>query len=212
MEAVFEKAIVSVKGSKLAKWSLAVLILVPLVNWGLPPAMNGTARALVREDRLAKADVVIALGGDARSNRERRAAELYREGWAKKVVVSGMRIAWGIHTADVSTQFVRSLGVPASDVLAVRDATNTRAEAKALERLMLENKWQSAIVVTSAFHSRRATFTVERAAPGLQFFSSPVPAVAPEWQPERWWSRRYDMSITVREFISWANTLAGGWQ
>ena len=117
-----------------------------------------------------------------------------------------------IHTADIATRYVESLGVPESDVLSIRDTLNTRTEAEALERLMLENGWHSAIVVTSAFHSRRATFTVERAAPGLTVYSSPVPATAPEWQPDRWWSRRYDMAITVREFISWVNTLAGGWQ
>jgi uncharacterized SAM-binding protein YcdF (DUF218 family) len=104
------------------------------------------------------------------------------------------------------------LGVAEADILMIRDTLNTRTEAKVLEKLMREQRWSSAIIVTSAFHSRRALFTVERAARDLTFYSSPVAPVAPEWQPDRWWSRRGDVFITAREFVSWANTLVNGWQ
>jgi len=39
-----------------------------------------------------------------------------------------------------------------------------------------------------------------------------VPTGYPEWEPHAWWSRRGDVYLTVREFVSWANTLAGVWQ
>jgi uncharacterized SAM-binding protein YcdF (DUF218 family) len=104
------------------------------------------------------------------------------------------------------------LGVPAQNIAMISDTLNTRAEAKALDDLMRERGWRSAIIVTSAFHSRRAMYTVEKAARGRRFFSSPVPTGAPEWAPDRWWSRREDVYVTMREFSSWANTLANGWQ
>jgi uncharacterized SAM-binding protein YcdF (DUF218 family) len=105
-----------------------------------------------------------------------------------------------------------SLGVPGEKISMISETLNTRAEAKALDELMRERGWNSAIVVTSAFHSRRATYTVEKAAPGRSFYSSPVPTGSPEWTPRAWWSRRDDVYVTVREFASWANTLVGGWQ
>jgi uncharacterized SAM-binding protein YcdF (DUF218 family) len=109
-------------------------------------------------------------------------------------------------------RYVVSLGVPEEDVLMIRDTQNTRVEARVLDAMMRQRGWRSAIIVTSGFHSRRALYTCENQSPDLIFRSSPVPAVAPEWQPDRWWSRRGDIFYTVRELASWANTLVNGWQ
>jgi uncharacterized SAM-binding protein YcdF (DUF218 family) len=177
-----------------------------------PMFLNKMAEGLIREDRLAKADAIVALAGDNRCNREKRAAELWRQGWADNVVVSGMSYAWGFHTGEAARRYVMSLGVPEEKISMISEALNTRAEARALDDLMRERGWNSAIVVTSAFHSRRATYTIEKAAPGRSFYSAPVPTGSPEWTPRAWWSRRDDVYVTVREFTSWVNTLVGGWQ
>jgi uncharacterized SAM-binding protein YcdF (DUF218 family) len=177
-----------------------------------PVFLNEVAEGLIREDKLAKADVIVALAGDIRCNRERRAAELWRQGWADNVVVSGMSYVRGIHTGEAARKYVMSLGVPGEKISMISETLNTRVEARALDELMRERGWNSAIIVTSAFHSRRATYTIERAAPGRSFYSSPVPTGSPEWTPRAWWSRRDDVYVTVREFAAWANTLAGGWQ
>ena len=177
-----------------------------------PMFLNKMAEGLIREDGLAKADVIVALGGDNRCNREKRAAELWRQGWADNVVVSGISYAWGFHTGEAARRYVMSLGVPGEKISMISETLNTRAEARALDDLMRERGWNSAIIVTAAFHSRRATYTIEKAAPGRSFYSAPVPTGSPEWTPRAWWSRRDDVYVTVREFASWANTLVGGWQ
>jgi uncharacterized SAM-binding protein YcdF (DUF218 family) len=177
-----------------------------------PVFLNKMAEGLIREDGLAKADVIVALGGDNRCNREKRAAELWRQGWADNVVVSGISYAWGFHTGEAARRYVMSLGVPGEKISMISETLNTRAEARALDDLMRERGWNSAIIVTAAFHSRRATYTIENAAPGRRFYSAPVPTGSPEWAPRAWWSRRDDVYLTVREFASWANTLVGGWQ
>ena len=198
-----------------SRWTRALLIISALIIaiYFLTPALlNKMANALIRDDKLVKADVIVALGGDPRCNREKRAAELYRDGWANNIVVSGIKYSWGFHTGEAARAFVISQGAPAEKVSIIRDTLNTRAEAKVLASLMREHGWKTAIIVTSAFHSRRATYTVEKAAREFSFHSSPVPTGAPEWEPYSWWSRRDDVYLTVREFISWANTLVGGWQ
>jgi len=177
-----------------------------------PVLLNKMAEALIREDKLVKADVIVALGGDNLCNREKRAAELYHQGWANNVVVSGIKYAFGFHTGEAARAYVIKQGVPEEKISIIRDTMNTRAEAKVLDALMRERGWNSAIIVTSAFHSRRAMYTVEKAARDRTFISSPVPTGYPEWEPHSWWSRRGDVYLTVREFISWANTIAGGWQ
>jgi uncharacterized SAM-binding protein YcdF (DUF218 family) len=178
--------------------------------FALPWAMTRAAAGLVRTDPVSRADAVFALAGDARGLRNLRAVEIYRAGLAGKVVVSGQTWGDGIDTAAAARELVIAAGVRRKDVLVIVNAWNTRQEAAAVIRLMAAERWTSLIVVTSPFHSRRALFTIERAAHGGRFLSAPVAARAPEWRPERWWSRRRDAGLTVREWMAWANTLAGG--
>lgn len=193
-------------------WSAGVIALAVASYFFVPILLTAAARSLVRVDPLRQADVIIALGGDARCLREKRAAELYQQGLARHVIVSGVVSAWGVHTGDAAKRYVVSLGVPAGDVIVLRESWNTRREAVDVADLMRANRWQSALIVTSPFHSRRALYTFERYARGFTFYSAPLASQPPEWQAERWWSRRGDMGFTVRELIAWANTLIGGLQ
>lgn len=177
-----------------------------------PVLLNFAARQLVRVDAQTPADLIVALGGDARCLREQRAFELYKQGLGKRIVVSGVPLAWRAHTGDAAKRYLISLGVREDEIIVLRESWNTRREAIDIAKIMKEHGWNSALIVTSPFHSRRALYTFNRYGQGLTFHSSPVAAEAPEWRPERWWSRRGDMGTTVREFLAWANTLAGGLQ
>lgn len=198
--------------SKSAKPYSVALACLLLAYFLTPTLLNKLAESLIRRDKLEKADVIIALGGDHRCNREKLAAELYHQGWANNIVVNGLKYAWGFHTGEVAKRYLISLGVPESNIWVTSDSFNTRTEAVALEKLMRERGWRSAIIVTSAFHSRRAMYTIEKTARGMTFYSAPVSTGAPEWAPHRWWARRDDGFVTAREFVSWANTLLDGWQ
>lgn len=178
----------------------------------LPLFLNSLARALIRRDVVQSADVVIALSGDARCVREKYAAELYRRGLARKIFVGGLPLAWGVHTGDAAKRFLVQHGIPAADVIVLKDPWNTRLEADLLVQQMRQNGWRSVIVVTDLFHSRRATYTIEAVARDVQVFSQPIPREQSRWQPEGWWARRYDVGLTVRECLSWINTLLGGWR
>lgn len=178
----------------------------------LPFLLNSVARQLIRRDAIRPADVVIALSGDARCEREQYAAELYRQGLARKILVGGVPVAWGVHTGDAAKRYLLHLGIPADDVIVLKDPWNTRIEANLLVQQLRRNNWKSVIVVTDMFHSRRALYTIEAVASDLQLSSQPIPPERSRWQPQAWWKRRDDMGVTVREFLSWANTLVGGWQ
>jgi uncharacterized SAM-binding protein YcdF (DUF218 family) len=172
--------------------------------------LNAAARSLIRIDPFTTADVVIALGGDARCWREKAAADLFKEGRARALVVSGVPHAWGVHTGEAARRYVESLGVPREQIFVLQESWNTRREAIDLDELMRRQGWKSAIIVTSPFHSRRAYYTFQRYAGDFTFYSAPLTAAPPEWQPEGWWTRRSDLGVTIREFMSWGNTLVGG--
>ncbi len=178
----------------------------------LPFLLNSLARSLIRRDALAPANVVIALSGDARCEREKYAADLYRRGLARKIFVGGMPVAWGVHTGDAAKRFLVQQGIPAADIIVLKDPWNTRLEADLLVQQMRQNGWRSVLIVTDPFHSRRAMHTIETAARDIQLSSQPLPPEQSRWQPEAWWTRRRDVWLTVRECLSWINTLAGGWR
>ena len=175
-----------------------------------PFALNSLANNLIRRDASHSADVVIALSGDAQCSRESYAAELYRQGLARKIVVGGLPLAAGIHSGDAAKQYLVRHGIPDADVIVLKDPWNTRIEADLLMQQMRRNGWRSVIVVTEPFHSRRGMYTIEKVAQGIDVYSNPLPPEKSRWQPERWWARRADVGQTVREVLAWLNTLVIG--
>jgi uncharacterized SAM-binding protein YcdF (DUF218 family) len=201
--------------SRKKRWLRTGFILATLLiglYFLVPASLNGLARGLIRRDALQSADVVIALSGDAQCLREKYAAELYRQGRARKILVGGFAMAWGIHTGEAAKRFLVHEGIPAADVMVLKDTWNTRVEAELLVQQMRQHGWRSALVVTDSFHSRRALYTIEPVARDFHFSSQPLPEELSRWRPERWWTRRGDMWLTVREGLSWLNTLVGGLQ
>ena len=197
------------------KWWCRTVLMVStgiVLFYLLPFLLNASARWLLRQDTLAPADLIVSLGGDGLCLRELKAAELYKQGFARQVIVSGYPYGPNLDTSTASQAYLYSLGLPASDVRAMPGGRNTRIEADNITALMRAQRWRSAIIVTSPFHARRALFTFERAAPDLKFSSAPVPPQAPEWQPDRWWTRRADLGVTVREWLALGNTWINGWK
>jgi uncharacterized SAM-binding protein YcdF (DUF218 family) len=186
-----------------------------LLYFVLPVVLSRLAGLLIRDDRArltGEVDLIVSLGGSFHCERELQAASLFKQGRGAYVTVSGVPAGKYGHTADSLQRTVIAAGVPAERVLVMRDNFNTRTEAKTVVQIMRQRGWRRAIIVTSAFHSRRALFTVEREARDLAFYSIPVPAEGQEWQPARWWSRRRDSYLTVRELLSWVNTGLRGWE
>jgi len=189
---------------------LFVALLLTFAVWVTPLALTRAARSLVRADAISKADVAIALGGDPRCWRERSAADLYRRGLVPRIVVSGVPRGQGGNSGEAAKRYLVGLGIPEQDISVMKEEWNTRIEARDLSALMHERGWKSSIVVTSPFHSRRALYTMQRAAPDLEFRSAPAFGPPPEWQAEMWWARRGDAWVTIRELLSWVNTIVGG--
>lgn len=187
--------------------TIALLLLYFL----LPVALNFSARLLIRQDPLQPADVVIAMGGGQHCLRVQHAAELYRQGFGRKLLLSGIEAFDGNAAEEKVRQQAVNLGVVAADILLVTNTFNTRTEADKLATLMRQQGWKSALIVTEPSHTRRAHYTLQHAAPDLIFAATPVPAEWPGvWHAERWWTRHNDTRHTIREVLAWINTLVGG--
>lgn len=195
---------------------LSLALLIAICLWfALPSALNATGLALILVDPPPfnqKVDCIVSLGGNQYCRREEHAAELYAQSYSSQLVISTTE--WGKHNESsngIKAAMVAS-GVPSTNITMVLDGINTRIEAEKITSLMRERGWKSAIIVTSAYHSRRAAYTFRKAAPDFSFYSMPTSAVSTEWRPEGWWRRRGDCWRTVRELVAWINTLANGWK
>lgn len=152
---------------------------------------------------LRPADVVILPYGTSRE-RVRYAVYLYRQGYARKIVLSNEEIdIAGIDTSD-SGELVRReiilLGLPAEDVILLYErATSTYEEAGYLRQVMLKEGFRSAIVVAEPYRSRRTFLTYKKAFGEDIALLSSVPE---EENPRasKWWQRRQGISILYNEY------------
>ena len=161
-------------------------------------------------DPVQRADAIVVLAG-ARVDRWLEAVELFKEGWAPKIVLSpgpvstlevslrskGLKLP---REGDIARDAVISLGVPAEAVTVMPDGVdNTAAEAAALRRMLAPAATGRFIVVTSTYHVRRARYAFNR-----EFKGTGVAIVAhgsrySEAKPTRWWTQRNDIRYLMNE-------------
>jgi uncharacterized SAM-binding protein YcdF (DUF218 family) len=112
------------------------------------------------------AEVIVVLGGGLHERPE-RAAELYRQGAAPRIIISGAGDNW------INRAILMKNGVPAGAIEMEGESTTTRENAEYTGKLLRQENVHSAILVTTWYHSRRALKTFEHYAPGLRFYSRP---------------------------------------
>ncbi|MCA1561856.1 MAG: YdcF family protein [Acidobacteria bacterium] len=166
-------------------------------------------RFLVAEDDLGRSDAIFVLAG-ARVERWLEGADLYREGWAPRIVLSRGRVeraehhlqAMGIRfptDAELVRDALLQLKVPSTAVMILPDdQDNTAHEAQSLRKVVDQHGWTRVVVVTSKYHTRRTKFAFSRA-----FRGTPVRIIVrgsryDRVNPARWWRSRQD----IREVIS----------
>ncbi len=206
-------------GAGLAFGGLGVLLLfsLPAVSNRLWASLEADAPRTVREG--AAYDVVVLLGGLVsplgtrpgepawNDNVERLLATraLLVSGRAKVAVVSGG--GYGIAGLDTEAAYLaaelEALGVEKERLVVEATALNTRENAVEVGRLMQERGFSSALVVTSAFHMRRAMGCFRAA--GVQADALPVdyrmlePSRDPHVMPRAEYLRQ--SASAVREYV-----------
>lgn len=173
------------------KVAAAAAVVWALVAWV-------AARALVVEAELGRADFIVVLGGAADyEERARHAARLFREGRAPLVLLTfdGVRAGWSQEQqtnppyVELAREELLRAGVPGAQVEVLPGLVrNTHEEAARVCEFAAARGARAVLVVTSAYHSRRALWTFRRAARGrdLAVGLSPAP-VAGHGPSAAWW-------------------------
>lgn len=159
------------------------------------------AEALIVRASLAHADAIVVLSGSsAYVERTRRAAELFHEGRAPLVVLTNdnTRGSWSSaqqrnpYFVERATDKLVEGGVPAERIRIVPDlASGTHEEALIVKQYAVRQGMRSVLVVTSAYHSRRALRSLRQSfeGTGVTVGLETTPINSPTPSPGFWWLR-----------------------
>lgn len=153
---------------------VVVIAYTPLTLYMLKP--------LTVQEEIKNADLILVLGGGidkgryltlVSSHRLVRGAQLYFEGKANKILVSGgIPGKVNVPEAAVMAQEARRLKIPAGDILLEKKSRNTHEQAVEVKKIADSLQMKSILLVTSFSHMKRSLMAFE----SLGFKIYPAPA------------------------------------
>lgn len=189
---------------------VAIIILVIAgVIWGISaylapddlavcPAGPDSSKAKCR-----KADAIIAISGGDTESRTFEAVRLYKAGWADRLIFSGAALdSNSPSNASAMRRQAIEAGVP-SNVISVEElARDTTENAYRTRQLAAEEGLKRVIVVTSAYHQRRANLEFTRVFSDTQIVNHPVPNDR-QWS-SAWWMTPIGWWLALSELVKTA--------
>jgi len=193
------------------RWRKALVALLCLFGlWSL--LAWAAARTLVVKAEMPAADAIVVLSGPATYlERVDWAAKLFHEGRAPVVVLSneGLMSGWSEtqernpYFYELAASELQQRGVPAAKIQVVSGiGAGTFQESLRIRQFAGEHNLRRLLIVTSAYHSRRALWSMHRAM-GERIevgISSPPPG----WQtpkPATWWLYRWGWRVVAAEYV-----------
>jgi len=176
--------------------TLLALAVVAFVLWCVA---WGAAKLLIVSVPLAHADAIVIMAGSAVfKERTKRAAELYKEGRAAKVIVTNDNNQGGwvsdeqrnISYQELAARWLRRQGVPDNAIeILPEGVSGTYDESLLLRKYAEGHGLHSLLVVTSAYHSRRALWSLRQAFSNtpITIGLEPVPPGQQVPSPATWW-------------------------
>jgi uncharacterized SAM-binding protein YcdF (DUF218 family) len=191
--------------------ALAALVICIVAFFARETLLAAVGRQLVRADPLTKADAIVVLGGGT-PQREIEAADLYLAHYAPRVVMAleedsdadALLRKRGVTIEtrnELRQRILRSLGVPDSAVTVLHETrpVSTRMESDVVRRWVLESGSRRIIVVSSAFHTARASFVFRRVLRNDSVEVLVRPASYEAFDSQKWWTDHVQLKNGVVE-------------
>ena len=168
------------------------------------PLLNSISRNLVYGDTLEKCEAIVVLAGGS-GNRIEAAVKLYHEGYGERLFFSGFKIYQGIYTSTVMKKYALKLGIPENNIVMFNPdvEVSTRGESEANLDLLKKYNIRKFILVTSAFHTKRAKLIYENSILSKRYDMELLiyPAPDPFVPIEGWWEVRTAQKNIFLEYI-----------
>jgi uncharacterized SAM-binding protein YcdF (DUF218 family) len=182
------------------------IALFPFVAWG-------GAKLLVVHSPVSRADAIVVMSGSATfRERARHAAALYNQGRAPAIVLTNdhLRGSWSPAEQrnpfyyELSRDELRRAGVPDEKIAVIMvPITGTYDEAVLLKDYAVAHQLGSLLIVTSAYHSRRALWTFRHVFQGTGKSIGIDPAGTGLETPNAatWWLYRLGWQMVPNEYV-----------
>ena len=147
-----------------------------------------------------RADAIVAVSGGDTTARANEAIKLYKNGWAGILVFSGAAAdKTGPSNAAVMKQQAIDAGIDPNVILVEETSETTTENAAETISLFKKHNITSAILVTSAYHQRRALLEFDRRALGVDVRAHPV-ETDKQWSSV-WWLTPSGWSLALPELV-----------
>lgn len=194
--------------------SVAIIVAVALYV-SYPSALRAVGGYLVTEEPLEHSSAVVILGGGL-PIRAMEAAEIYKAGWAARVVVTrAMRreeyyMLRGLvsdikEERDYNREILLAAGVPRSAIVMIdEEAENTLEELRLVTQIIGARDEAPLILVTSKIHTRRVRVI-------WSYLNGNQPKAIVRWargdpfELDRWWRERRFAFAVLREYLGLVN-------
>ena len=188
-----------------------LIIVLAAIGWSvIAPQLAGH---LIVEKPLDQADAMIVLSGSAvYKERTQKAAELYRQGVAPVVFITndGERAGWSqqeqtnpSYIALAQRELIANGVMPDAIVVLPGIVSGTDQEAQAIKAELDRNQIKSLLLVTSAYHTRRALRTFEKilADKNVEIGVAHPPAGVTTPDPNYWWLTPAGWQMVAGEYV-----------
>jgi len=191
--------------------SLLKLVSCCILIW--PFAAWAGAKYLITEAPLDKADVIVVLSGSATfRERTREAARLFFEGHAPRILITNddQQGPWSssdqrnLFFYERSLEQLRNAGVPSQSIeVLMQPVSSTYDEAELIRNYAQQHGLRSILIVTSAYHSRRALWVFSRVFrdSGIQIGLDAVPPGQQSPPPATWWFKLRGWQLVPNEYL-----------
>lgn len=191
---------------------IAVFVIGVTVGLGLYLSPNDLAPCGEKPSGLSPCqpvDAIVAVsGGDTRA-RTLEAIQLYKNGWASKLIFSGAaQDKSGPSNAQAMQLQAQQAGVSADDIILEEYGETTKQNAENTHNIFQQHEISSVILVTSAYHQRRAGLEFASRSQGVEVRNHPV-ATDSQWSAF-WWATPTGWYLAVGEVVKIILFYAGG--
>lgn len=199
---------------KFIKGIIIALVLFLGVSWIVgsyisPDDLSGCEAKPSSKDGCEAAGAVVAVSGGDTLARADEAIKLFQAGWGERLIFSGAAAdKSGPSNAQVMAQRAIDAGVDPNSILTDDVSETTIENAAETSNIFKQHGITSAILVTSAYHERRAMLEFDKRALGVKIRGHPV-ASDKQWN-SWWWLTPTGWALAVPEFVRSLILTAGG--
>lgn len=177
---------------------------------GIIYCLLNLGRFLVVSDDLEKSDAIVVFSGD-NGVRTEVGVELLKGGYGECLILSGGKVYDDVTMAELMKNHAIKLGVDENKILIDDKSLTTYENAEFTKEIMEENNFNSLIVVTSDYHTRRSKLTMEKSLEDTLIDGQNVEViVTPSKEEEfdiKWWTSGNSILLIISEYLK----LIGYW-